>query len=355
MKTINFTPGPSQLYPTVPHHIRTALQEEIGSLSHRGKIFEELFLRTVDSLKTLLSIPSDYHVVFLSSATEGMERIVQNCVEQESFHFINGAFSQKFHDISKSHYKKTQSYTVDIQKPFDYHNAFIPQSAEVIAVTQNETSNGWTFLENDIHALKAKNPNSLIAVDIVSSVPYVNLDFAKVDVVFFSVQKGFGLPAGLGVLIMSPQAYEKSLYMHKNKSIIGSYHTFPTLIKHAQIGQTPETPNVLGIYLFEKVLRDIHKIGLSEIRAKTEQKAQQLYTYLNASDCYIPLITPVEHRSKTVIVVKGKEKLSVLHEKLKTKSLVVGNGYGEEKDTQIRIANFPTHTPLQIAKLLKYF
>jgi len=351
MKKTFFTVGPSQLYPTVEKHMLQALDEQIGSLSHRGSAFAELFFQTTEALKDLLAIPKEYKIFFLSSATEGMERIVQNCVEKESFHFITGAFSKKFFEISQQHTKNAQKYEVELGKFQDYFSVKIPKSAEVIAITQNETNNGWTFLENDIAQIKKSHPKSLVAVDIVSSIPYVSLDFAKVDLAFFSVQKGFGLPAGLGVLVVSPQAYAKAESMKKKNTLVGSFHTFLSLDKYAREGQTPETPNVLGIYLLSKILADVKKKGLKSIRKEIDERAAKLYETLDISPTLRPLVTVPQHRSKTVIVAKG-ENLENLHKNLAKKNIVIGKGYGKFEDTQIRIGNFPAHTTSQIEQLV---
>ena len=94
MKKIFFTPGPSQLYPTVISHIKNALKKNIMSISHRGKRFEELYETCASGIKKLLNIPQDYHIFFVASGTEAMERSIQNCVLKYSFHFVNGSFSK---------------------------------------------------------------------------------------------------------------------------------------------------------------------------------------------------------------------------------------------------------------------
>src|SRR5690348_16679980 len=100
MKKIFFTVGPSQLYPTVAKHLKTALKEQFFSSSHRSKNFMQMYKDTSDNLKTLLNIPATHHIFFVSSALEAMERTVQNVVEKNSFHFVNGSFSREFWQIA---------------------------------------------------------------------------------------------------------------------------------------------------------------------------------------------------------------------------------------------------------------
>src|SRR5687767_11484217 len=97
---INFTPGPSQLYFTAEDHARKAFRDGIPSLSHRSKAFEAISLEATEGLRTLLNIPSNYHLVFCASATEMWERIIQNLVEDSCHHLVNGAFSKKFFETA---------------------------------------------------------------------------------------------------------------------------------------------------------------------------------------------------------------------------------------------------------------
>jgi aspartate aminotransferase-like enzyme len=81
-----------------------------------------------------------------------------------------------------------------------------------------------------INQFKSKFPDSLIVVDAVSSLPYPQFDYTKIDSVFFSVQKGFGLPAGLGVWVVNDQMHREGRITFSSKGIsIGTYHNLPTL------------------------------------------------------------------------------------------------------------------------------
>jgi phosphoserine aminotransferase len=93
MKYTFFTPGPTELYPTVREHMIRAFDRQIPSISHRSEEFRSIYRDASIALKALLGVSSKKHVFFGSSATEWMERIIQNCVEERSVHFVNGAFS----------------------------------------------------------------------------------------------------------------------------------------------------------------------------------------------------------------------------------------------------------------------
>lgn len=96
-----FTVGPTELADGVLEYYKEAVERNLFSVSHRSIEFEEIYSYTVNSLRILLEIPDDFYIFFLSSATECMERSIQNLVAEKSFHFINGYFAQRYFSIAK--------------------------------------------------------------------------------------------------------------------------------------------------------------------------------------------------------------------------------------------------------------
>lgn len=353
MKHTYFTPGPAELYPTFARHLQTAMDEQIGSISHRSQRFRAIYKFTDEQLRTLLTIPATHGIFFTGSASEVWERVLFNCVEHESFHLVNGSFSQKFFDYAGSLHKYAHILEKPFGEGFDYADIEVPEYAELVCLTHNETSSGVQMRAADMHKLKRKYPKKLFVVDMVSSAPHPNLDFSLIDSAFFSVQKAFGMPAGLGVWIANQACLVKAERLQKYESITtGAHHTLPTLWKHYQTFETPATPNVLLIYLLGKIAEDFNRIGIDTIRKQTEEKARLLYKFLDGSNRYEPFVTEDRHRSQTVIVATTKNPDHVLTT-AKQAGMVVGSGYGTFKDSQIRIANFPATSTDQIHALLK--
>jgi len=353
MKKIFFTPGPAALYPTAVVHFQKGFTSNIASLSHRGKQFQEIYQELNSNLKKLFGIPQSYHIFIVSSGTEAIERTIQNCVEKESFHFINGSFSKRFFTTAKELGKKPKSSEVPMGQGFDFQKIVIPKKTELICFTHNETSTGVMLPTKEIETIAKKYPDKLVAVDIVSSAPYVDLDYTVFDVVFFSVQKGFGLPAGLGIMIVSPRALEKSQQLLQKGISIGSYHSFSQLLQFAQKQQTPETPPVLEMYVFGNVIRDMLAFGIKKIRRETEQKAQLLYYYLDTSETLDAFVKEKQFRSPTIIVADIQKAKGDVKKILAEKGLIVGSGYGANKEKHIRIANFPAHTVQDVKRLIR--
>jgi len=342
---IYLTPGPSENYFVVEEAIKEALQKKITAISHRSKDFKTIFENTVNQLRELLQIPANFSIAFTGSANEIWERILQNCVEKESFHLVNGSFSKKFYEFAQDLKLTPSNYEVDFGKGFLVENINVPASAELIAVIQNETSSGVQFAVENIAQLREQNLDKLIVVDAVSSLPYTNLDFSVIDSLYFSVQKGFGLPAGLGVWIYNQKMIDKAKILQSKGKSIGTYHSLLELDKYAKDHQTPETPNVLAIFVLGKVIEAMNKKGIEMIRRETDYKAELIYHTLEQSEFFSPLVREKSQRSKTVIVANVEKGTSTdVVNFLEKKGLIIGKGYGNFKDSQIRIANFPTHS-----------
>jgi phosphoserine aminotransferase len=351
---ISFNPGPSQLYFTVEDHIRKALREGIPSISHRSKTFIGIHQSCISGLRQLLNVPDNFGIYFTGSATEIWERIIENLVDQNSTHFINGDFSQKIYDIALELGKKSESIVKPAGQGFEIQDLEYKNQTELIAITHNETSTGVSFEMAHINYLRDKFPNTLIAVDAVSSLPYPDFDFKHIDSLYFSVQKGFGLPAGLGVWIANERCLEKAHQLKSKGLNIGSYHNLPSLHQFYLKHQTPETPNVLAIYLLDKVIQDMLRRGIHIIRKETEYKAAVLYAVLEKSKKISPAVSTANKRSKTVIVAHCANYTSDLRQYLEDYGMQAGEGYGSRKTEQLRFANFPAHSKEQFEALADY-
>ena len=347
----NFIPGPSQLYFTVQDHVKKALKEGIPSISHRSKQFERIFQETTEGIRELLSLPENYSIYFTGSATEIWERIVQNLVHESSLHFVNGAFSKRFYETARQYHK--DAVLIEVEPGHGFDHTHIPEiETELVAVTHNETSTGVCLPTAFIDQLKEKNPAALVAVDAVSSLPYVALNYTQVDTVFFSVQKGFGLPAGLGVWLANEKCLAKAERLLTQGQAIGAYHNLLSLHDHARKNQTPETPNVLGIYLLGQVVQDMLRRGLTAIRRETDYKAAILYQLLSDHPRMHAFVQQKEYQSKTVLTIVCANEYENIYKVLEDNRIVPGEGYGSFRHDHLRIANFPAHSKEQFELLV---
>lgn len=350
---IYFTAGPSQIYPTVPQHLHNAVEEGIMSMSHRSSRFMDIYGEMESGLRAVLGIPAEYHIFLFSSATEIWERLALNCVERESCHLINGNFSQSFASAAKLCGKTVHEHRVADFEGFEMDRLEVPESAELIAAIGNESSTGVMMPPEDLQILRSRYPEKLIVVDAVSAVPTWRVDVSALDGLYFSVQKGFGLPAGLGVLAASPRLLEKGLELERRGHFVGTYHRWSRLHEFSLKRQTPETPNVLSIYLLAKVCADM-SLRLPAILDDHATKYRMITELVERHPGLGFAVKDSRVRSNTVLVldtdypdVKAKLK------ELEGKGYVLGTGYGKMADRQIRVSNFPGTSVSDVEGLLR--
>jgi phosphoserine aminotransferase len=350
MRRVYFTPGPSALYYTAEHHIKYAIKHGITSISHRSAKFQDIFKEAESNFKLLLSLPDNYQLVFTNSATEIWEKMTDAFISERSLHMVNGAFSKKFYSVAKNLGKEANI----IESPWgelpDYN--FDNNTYDLIGITHNETSTGVKTPLDKIYALRDRNPESLIAIDAVSSLPVVDLDYTKVDTVYASVQKAFGLPAGLGVWLINDRAEEKAREMKENGLLRDTYHNVLSLIDQARKYQTPSTPNILGISLFSEIVKDMIDRGLRQIRNDSVYKSAIMYNMLDQHNTLKPFVTDKSLRSDTIMIIDSGDRTNELIQFLSDHKMEVGGGYGKMKGKQVRIANFPTHSKEQFEMLV---
>jgi len=346
---ISFSPGPSKVYDQLPEYLQDAYDQGILSANHRSAKFMHLYQETEELIKEKLDVPVDYKLLFTSSATENWEILAQSVVEESSYHIFSGAFGKKWFGFAQHIDPATGSYPLDIDQELDVDALEIDDRYDLIAITQNETSNATQVSNELIGALGEKYPDKMIAVDTTSSMAGIYLDFSLADIWYASVQKCFGLPAGLGILILSPKAIEKV----ERKGEKGRYNSLSFILENAKTYQTHYTPNVLGIYLLNRSLKDIPFITTTS--ARTEERMKRLEDTILQTKTLHFLIQNPKTRSRTVLGIAGKEEfVGQIKKAAEAEGMQMGSGYGALKPTSFRIANFPAVTDEEFEKLISF-
>ncbi len=359
MQPVTFNPGPSQVSPDTKQDMREAADSGVLEMSHRSAAFNDMSSATMRELRAFYAIPDDYTVFYTSSATEAMELTIRNLVRKHSFHFTQGSFSRLFQEVSESLGKDAASIDVAWGASHDYAHAQVPREAELITVTYNETSTGVMCSETDIAAVRTANPDALTAVDITSIAAMKRHEILSADIWLFSVQKGFGLPAGLGILIVSPRAMERAARLEEEGRNQAGIFTFAAMQEYMSKGcQTVCTPNVLGIFLFGRQLQRWNAAGgLVRLEEATQEKSHLLYNLLEDHRTLSCFVREPKDRSLSIVCLTGSPELIVsLHAQAKEGGMTLGKGYGKLKETTIRIATFPSvglEDVRKVAALLK--
>jgi phosphoserine aminotransferase len=342
---ISFYPGPSKVYTQVPEYVRDAFNEGILSMNHRSEEFVKMSERTIKLLKDKLDIPADYTVFFTASATECWEIIAQSLIIDKSYHIYNGAFGQKWFDYTKRLRPLAIPVPFGIEDQPDPKRLILEQREGLICITQNETSNGTQVTNEFIRTTKDANSSYLVAVDATSSMAGIILDFSAADIWFASVQKCFGLPAGLGLLICSPAALQRAETIGEKNH----YNSLTFLTEMMAKWQTSHTPNVLAIYMLMRVLEKSPPIV--NVHDETARRYQGWCEFLADSRLKHLISNQAVHSLTVLPLTASVELVTDIKKRAKAAGLLLGEGYGQWKTSSFRIANFPAIEPAEIDTL----
>ena len=347
---ISFYPGPSKVWDALPRYLQDAWESGILSVNHRSPQFANLWQELVNQLHLKLEIPGNYVVLPASSATECWEIIAQSLLGQgaKSLHLYNGAFGEKWMEYTQkltgaaNNLPFLQDELPDIStlKGKHYH---------LIALTHNETSNGTALPDAFMHNLRQRYPHRLIAADATSSMAAVNVPWAAADIWYASAQKGFGLPAGLAILVCSPKAIAAAELKGENRH----YNSLLFMLENARKQQTTHTPNVMNLYLLLRSLQD--RAGQTQVGRLLEQRWQDWLQFWQQTERFQLLVKDPALQSKTVLCLTGDPPdISQLKADALEAGLYLGNGYGPWKNSSFRIANFPAHSDEDIGQLRQF-
>lgn len=285
----NFGAGPAMLPQAVLKKIQYELLDWKNGISvmefgHRTKEIEDLFLSLEQNLRTLLSIPSDFSVLFMQGGARAQfSAIPLNLLntDEKADYVMTGHWSNQAALEAKKF--------VDIHVALDVSNApdgAIPSlntwnlsaDAKYVHYTDNETIEGVEFLSTPI--LPNHTQANLIA-DVTSSILSKPIDWSQMGAVYASAQKNLGI-AGVCVLIIR-QSWLKQV----DKPI-------PAILDFSLMSETKSmynTPPVFACYVAHLITEwVIAQGGLGAMQALSEQRSSLLYDYIDNSNFYINTI-----------------------------------------------------------------
>lgn len=340
---ITFNPGPSQLSVATKNDIKKSFDQNICSISHRSAPFTDMSQKADEHMRKYFGIPDNYTILWGASATEMMELVINSSVEKNSFHFTNGSFSDRFVKISRLAGRNGIGNSGTWGTANDYLMD-IPSDVELITITQNETSTGFQVPMDTITAVRQKNPDPLLVIDATSIMGIEPVDISAADGWLFSVQKCFGLPSGLGVLVINNRLIERSEKISRPYNNLMSLSS--RVAKMQKNYQTVQTPNSLGIFLLgEQLERWNNAGGMTTMAAQTNKKFRLLKDFIDASDSYSFFVEEQKNYSKSVFCIRASAKqLEIINSRALTNNIVLGGGYGNLKTECFRVANFPAHS-----------
>ena len=282
-RVFNFCAGPAAL----PEAVLQAAQAElldwqgkglsVMEMSHRSEEFMSIAERAEQDLRDLLSVPSDYKVLFLQGgASQQFAQIPLNLMgEDGSADYIDtGIWSRKAIEEASRYGHVNVAASA---KGYDYfaipgQNEWkLSADAAYVHYTPNETIGGLEF--NWIPEVGDKPLVADMSSDILSR----PVDISRFGLIYAGAQKNIG-PSGLVVVIV-------------REDLLGKAHSkCPTMLDYAvaaQNGSMYNTPPTFAWYLSGLVFKWLKEQGGVEGMARiNDAKQRKLYAAIDASELY---------------------------------------------------------------------
>ena len=318
-------------------------------VGHRGQGFKDLYAKIQPQLQALLATK---RLVYLStsSAWGVMEGAIRNLVARKVLCCMNGAFSDKWLDVSQRCGKAAEGLIAPWGSPIRPEAVAAKLATgqfDALTLIHNETSTGVMSPLTEIAALKKQFPDVMFIVDSVSSMTAVPTPFDAlgIDVLLAGTQKALAMPPGTAIFTCSPAALEKASHQKDR----GYYFDFVEFQKNAEGNMTPSTPSIGHVYALESKLEDIFAEGL-EARYARHAKLSQMTRDWAQRHGFGTFPEP-GYESKTLTCVSNGARpggrivdVPKLQKLVKDRGFLIDGGYGKIKGTTFRISNMGDET-----------
>ncbi len=265
VKKYLFTPGPAAVPPEV------LLEMARPIIHHRTPDFSATLDQARERMKPLMGTAQEV-ILLASSGTGAMEAAVTNLLAPgEHAVFVNGGkFGERWGKLMAAHGIMPHEVKVEwgrAVRPEQVEDALKQNSSSrAIFVQASETS---TCAVHPIKALGevAKRRGVMLVVDGITSVGVFEqkMDEWGVDALVAGSQKALMLPPGLGLIALSPRAWERA---KANKTARFYFDLNRELKAQRDDHTTAFTPAVSLIFGLNKSLELIHSEGLDRVYAR---------------------------------------------------------------------------------------
>ncbi len=292
-KIYNFSAGPAVLPKSVLERAQAEMLDWHGSgmsvmeMSHRGKEFTGILAKTEADLRTLLSIPSNYKVLFLQGGAIAENAIIpMNLLNRgEADYVVTGAWSKRSVEDANAYGKINVVASSEADK-FSHVPAFsswkLNKQAAYLHICTNETINGVEF--DGI----PDAGNVPIVADMSSHILSRPIDVSKYGVIYAGAQKNIG-PAGLCIVIVREDLLDRA------SKVTPAVFNWKIQAENQSMINTPPTYSIyIAGLVFEWL---IAQGGVQAIEQANIAKAELLYNYIDSTDFYTNNIA-INNRSR---------------------------------------------------------
>ena len=301
-RVFNFAPGPSMLPLPVLEQIQRELLcygstgMSVMEMSHRSKMYLDIFNQTVADLREVMAIPDHYKVIFpQGGATAMFAAVAMKLMDGghadyvDSGNFAHNALveAQKYGAVNVAGSSRAENYT---HIP-DYT---LSPDAKYVHITTNNTIYGtrWDHIPD--------TGDVPLVADMSSNILSEVYDVRKFGVIYAGAQKNVA-PAGVVILIVREDLLGRALPIT------------PKVMDFAKLAAADSmlnTPNCFGIYVAGLTFKWIKaQGGVAALEARNIEKAKLLYDYLDESKLFTGTAQKRDRSRMNVTFVTGDAEL----------------------------------------------
>lgn len=337
-----FVPGPTN----VPDRVLRAMHR--AQEDHRSSAFPDLTHGLLRDLKPVFGTERGRPFIFASTGTGMWEAAITNTLAPGDRVLAArfGQFSHLFIDTAERLGLRVDvidlewGEALDPARIGDALEADTTHAIKAVLVVHNETATGVT---NDLAGIReaiddARHP-ALLLVDGVSSIGSLDFRFDEwgVDVAICGSQKGFMMPAGLGMLCVSAKAMARI----EQGRFPRAYFDLRPQVLHNDQGYFPYTPALAHLFGLRESLDMIGEQGMPAIAARHARLGEGVRRAVAAWGLRICARDP-ERRSNTVtaiVVPDGKDARHVIDHAYTRWDMALGSGLGRLNGKVFRIGH----------------
>ncbi len=344
-------PGPTTLSSRVREVMARPQQ------SHVAPEFYNAFKDSLELSRYLFGNSKGLQFLFTGSGTIGMESAIISLLEQEDriLSIETGYFGHRFTMIAEIHGAKVDTIVTPLGQKADpdlVRKKLQSNKYKALLFTHVDTS---TSVMNDNSELaRAARDNGAFAVcDSVCGIGGAPLVFDTLgaDIVLTGSQKAIAAPPGATLLAVSKEAFSA---MENRKTPIHSYYM--NLVRWKPIMDDPKiyltTPAVQVMLALHEALVEIKREGIENRWKRHATLANALHAGLEALD--LKPAAEVGSRAPTVTAFYTPQGRSAeIQETLRSQyAMHLARGFGDYKDTMLRIGHFGNISATDILSLL---
>jgi phosphoserine aminotransferase len=304
-RVYNFSPGPAALPKEVLEKAAAELVEYPGAgmsvmeMSHRSKMFLEIFNEAGALLRELLNIPNNYKILYMQGgASLQFSAVPLNLGRTgKADYVITGEFAKKAAAEAKR-YVDVHAAGTSEDKTFSYIPRLTRENfrkdADYVHITSNNTIFGTRFAE------LPDTGGVPVVSDMSSCILSEPVDVSKFGLIYAGAQKNIG-PAGVTIVIV-------------REDLIGFARDItPALVNYKTFADNDSlynTPPTYAIYMAKLTFEWIRKNGgVAAQKERSEKKAAILYDYIDASSLFKSPVAKEDRSLMNVPFVTGSADL----------------------------------------------